>query len=282
MLSVSTTVRVLQPAGESTADLLQAAREALAACGGRVATFSFANEVFVAKAPGSPRGTAQAFLLKMFCRFALGQSLPMATLRLAGGARRLADEAARLAALAASGEAVPQVVAFAADCMVLRHVGETLEHGMRSMSPTETTVALDAAIDDLARFHRAGHWHGGAQVKNMTRSAGLLYRIDFEEDIGAYLPLPIVQAYDLILLVNSVTLLHGMDEMASTELATHLLTRYFDRHPAGGEIRAVLRRAQPALAAVCRLLAPWRHRRGRSLKRIYVLRDALHESIGRH
>lgn len=282
MLSASTTVRILQPSGESTTELLQAARESLAACGRRVATFSIANELFVAKAPGSPRGTAQAFLLKMFCRFALGQSLPMATLRLADGARRLADEAARLAALAAAGEAVPQVVAFAADCMVLRHVGETLEHGLRGMSPTETTEALDAAIDDLARFHRAGHWHGGAQVKNLTRNAGQLYRIDFEEDIGAYLPLPIVQAYDLILLVNSVTLLHGMDERTSTELATHLLTRYFDRHQAGEEIRAVLRRAQPALAAACRLLAPWRYRRGRSLKRIYVLRDALHESIGRH
>jgi hypothetical protein len=244
MLSASTTVRILQPSGESTTELLQAARESLAACGRRVATFSIANELFVAKAPGSPRGTAQAFLLKMFCRFALGQSLPMATLRLADGARRLADEAARLAALAAAGEAVPQVVAFAADCMVLRHVG--------------------------------------AQVKNLTRNAGQLYRIDFEEDIGAYLPLPIVQAYDLILLVNSVTLLHGMDERTSTELATHLLTRYFDRHQAGEEIRAVLRRAQPALAAACRLLAPWRYRRGRSLKRIYVLHDALHESIGRH
>lgn len=270
------------PHGNGSAALLADARRHLAASGGRVASFSRANELFVAKAPGSPRGTAQAFLLKILCRFALGQSLPMATLRLADGARRLADEAARLAALAAAGEAVPQVVAFAADCMVLRHVGETLEHGLRSMSPTETTVALDAAIDDLARFHRAGHWHGGAQVKNLTRNAGQLYRIDFEEDVGAYLPLPIVQAYDLILLVNSVTLLHGMDERTSIELATHLLTRYFDRHQAGEEIRAVLRRAQPALAAACRLLAPWRYRRGRSLKRIYVLRDALHKSISRH
>ncbi len=171
-----------------TPTLLDAARRALAASNGRIAQFSHAGRLCIAKAPGTVRGRAQSLLLKAFCRIALGSNVPLETLRLASGAPRLAREAERLRALVAAGEAVPRVLALASDCLVLEHVGETLEQSLYPLSHAEIFSRLIAATDDLARFHAAGHWHGGSQVKNMTLRNGQLFRIDFEEDLGAHPP----------------------------------------------------------------------------------------------
>ncbi len=260
--------------------LLQSARQALAAQGGRIATFLHDGQRYAAKAPGAERGLLQALMLKLFCRLTLGCGIPLASLRLRDGRGRLAYEAARLRALAASGEAVPEVAALAADCMVLGHVGNTLEQSLADLSREQATAALHAAIDDLVRFHRAGNWHGGSQVKNMTLQDARLFRIDFEEDVGEHLPLPILQAYDLILLVNSATLLWGMDEETSQDLAVALLRRYLRLRPDASSMRAILERARPWLAFLSRLLAPWRQRRGRSLRRIFLLRHAIDKTVG--
>lgn len=261
-------------------ELLHAARQALSASGGRVTFFLHKNQQYVAKASGPERGLAQALLLKLFCHLALGCAIPLASLRLNDGRGRLVYEAARLQALAATGEAVPEVVALNTDCMVLRHVGNTLEQSLASLSPEKFAAALDAAIDDLVRFHLSGYWHGGSQVKNMTLLDGRLYRIDFEEDIGEYLPLPVLQAYDLILLVNSATLLWGMNEDASRAAAAQMFLRYFRLHPNAGAIRATLMQARPWLAVLTKLLAPLRQRRGRSLRRIFVLKAAMDQAVG--
>lgn len=257
-----------------TPALLDDARRALATSNGRIAEFSHAGALCIAKAPGTVRGRAQSLLLKAFCRIALGSSVPLEALRLASGEERLAREAARLRALAAAGEAVPQVLALAPDCLVLEHVGDTLEQSLFPLNRAEIFSRLIAATDDLARFHEAGHWHGGSQVKNMTLRNGRLFRIDFEEDLGKHLPLPVTQAYDVVLLVNSSTLLCDLDEQASTALATDMFKRYLAARP-DPALRATLARALPALGFACKLFSPLRNRRGRSLKRIFILRDAL-------
>lgn len=258
--------------------LVAAARQALGRGAARAAIFSLDGNRYVAKAPGKGRSLWQALLLKAFCRAAFGCPIPLSSLRLAAGQARLDHEARRLADLAAAGEAVPRVLALEPGCMVLEFVGNTVEQSPGRLDHPRMLALLDSAIEDLARFHAAGRWHGGAQAKNMTLLDGRLYRIDFEEDLGEFLPLPIVQAHDLVPLTNSLTLLHGMDEPASVALAERLLGRYLanNRDPA---IRAALARILPALAIVCRLLSPLRKKRGRSLKRIFVLEEALKNAL---
>lgn len=188
----------------------------------------------------------------------------------------LADEVQRITYLARAGERVPNILAFEGDCLLLDYAGDTLEQHLYNLSITDRITLLDAATDDLARFHRAGHWHGGAQIKNILLREGKFVRIDFETRWGDRLSQPVMQAYDLLLFINSSTLLSGMeDHEVAVNLAKHLLSRYLESAPHVAETRTVLRRMRPMLRFLCVLAAPWRHRRGRSLRRIFVLRDAL-------
>lgn len=258
--------------------LIDAARHALLASPVRVIIFQHEGQQYVAKAPGCGRGWLQALLLKAFCRLACGCRIPLKSLRLTDGQARLDFEASRLGRLAAAGEAVPRVLARAPGFMVLEYVGNTLEQSLFPMARAEIISHLMAAIDDLARFHAAGHWHGGSQVKNMTLKNGRLFRIDFEEDLGEYLPLSVAQAYDLVLLVNSSTLLCNLEEYASTALAADMFRRYLAARP-DPALRATLARALPVLRLACKLFSPLRNRRGRSVKRVFILHDALSTAL---
>lgn len=258
--------------------LIDAARAALARSPARAAIFNLEGQRYVAKGPGKGKGWPQALLLKVFSRLAFGCHIPLRSLRLANDQARLDYEAGRLERLAAAGEAVPCVLVREPGCMVLEYVGDTLEHALHRLPHKEYSEFLAMAIDDLLRFHAAGHWHGGAQVKNLTLQNDRLYRIDFEEDLGEHLPLQLVQAHDLVLLTNSVTLLCGMNEKVSIELSASLLRRYLAACPSTA-LRTVLARALPLLSVACKLLVPLRSRRGRSLTRIFVLQAALKRAL---
>jgi len=200
------------------------------------------------------------------------------SLRVAKTARPadLAYEVRRITHLADAGERVPAILAFEKDCLLLDYAGNTLEQQLYDIPIADRITLLDAALDDLARFHRAGHWHGGAQIKNILLQDGAFIRIDFETRLGDWLSQPVMQAYDLLLFINSSTLLSGMkDHDVGTNLAKHLLAHYLEIAPHADAVRAVLRRVRPALRVLCALTRPWRYRRGRSLRRIFVLRDML-------
>lgn len=258
--------------------LREAARVALAKSPARAAIFEHAGRRYVAKAPGRGRGWGQTLLLKALCRLAFGCRVPLASLRLVSGQARLEHEAARLRGLAAAGEAVPRVLVLEPGCMVLEYVGDTVEQSLHAVPHAHYADFLAPILDDLLRFHAAGHWHGGAQAKNLTLQDSRLFRIDLEEDLGAHLPLATMQAFDLVLFVNSCTLLCHMDEPASTDLATALFRRYLAVRP-DTDVHAVLERGLRALSGLCTLLAPLRGRRGRSLARIFVLEAALRRSL---
>lgn len=255
-------------------NLRAAAYAALTASAARAAVFDHAGRRYVAKAPGLGRGWLQAWFVKLFCRIALGYRVPLAPLRLVNGQARLEHEATRLTMLAAAGEAVPQVMLLEPGCLVLEYVGRTVEESLHPLPHGEYEAFLLPVLDDLRRFHAAGHWHGGAQVKNLTLHAERIYRIDLEEDVGAHLPLPLMQAFDLVLFVNSCTLLCNMGEADSLALATRLFKRYLRTEPAA-ELRTLLVKGQRSLGTACRWLSPLRRRGGRSLRRVYILRDAL-------
>jgi hypothetical protein len=63
---------------------------------------------------------------------------------------------------------------------------------------------LNLASADLAAFHARGHWHGGAQTRNLTWSGEHFARLDFEERLQPGMALATVQVYDALQLLLSM------------------------------------------------------------------------------
>ena len=114
---------------------------------------------------------------------------------------------------------------------------------------------------------------------SLTRHDGATWRIDFEEDFGELVPLPVVQALDIILFLNSVSLAGAVDEAESRRLLPRLLALCLEENP-NARVRATLLRARPWVARLAWLSTPMRRRtvRGRQRKgalRLALLADAL-------
>jgi len=90
-------------------------------------------------------------------------------------------EAQRLRALHAAGRRVPRVLLQDRDYLVLSAVGTSLDRIVPQLMTTEKIALFEQVADDLADWHNSGHWHGGAQLRNVTLHQNTLYRIDFEE-----------------------------------------------------------------------------------------------------
>lgn len=137
----------------------------------------------------------------------------------------LHHEARRLRMLRQKGVRVPKVHLTTDHHMILEYSGETIESHLATLPPdNQRTQLLYRVVNDLIEFHHAGHWHGGAQVRNLTLKEGNIYRIDFEEQIGDALPLPFAQAFDVLLAFNSlIDHLHGDHHQLGVELLSHYL-----------------------------------------------------------
>jgi tRNA A-37 threonylcarbamoyl transferase component Bud32 len=115
-------------------------------------------------------------------------------------------EVQRLRALREAGWRVPEVLASSHDIFVTAHVGRTLEGLLGGEPDADARLAwlLDCARD-LAAFHRAGQWHGAAQIRNVVRMPdGRLGRIDFETGLDTRFPVPQLQAFDATLFFTSL------------------------------------------------------------------------------
>ena len=206
----------------------------------------------------------------------LGVALPWSVVRQRHGHSLLAFETQRLLALAAAGECVPEVLRYDAFELHTRDVGPTLDHVLvHTPNPDDQLALLCAACADLAGFHARGHWHGGAQVRNMTWDGQQFFRIDFEEPLRPALSLPMVQAYELLQFAISV--LRWVVPMAPDAMG-RMLARYAQVAPVQAEaLRGVLYELLPRLTRLQRVLAWWpRWRRSREHERLAVLLDALH------
>lgn len=194
-------------------------------------------------------------------------------------------EALRLRKLREHGVRVPHVYLVTDDHIILEHCGETVEALLKATPPDEQrTRLLWAIVDDLIEFHRAGHWHGGAQIRNLTLKEDSIYRIDFEEQIGAALPLSFAQAFDVLLTFNSmIDHLHG-DHQA---LGIQLLRHYLDHVPSA-QIINTLRRLEYWLAYLRRIEPHlnYRLRKKRDLQRTrkfaWILKGALNSTDHRN
>lgn len=194
----------------------------------------------------------------------LGVPVPWALARQSRPERLLALEAQRLNELAQAGEHVPRVLAFDGRHLSTSDVGPTLDVVLEPLDAQPRQVFMEAASADLARFHARGHWHGGAQARNITWHKGAFHRIDFEEPLHPALPLATVQAYDA--LQFSLSLLRWLPTPGDEALSAVLLA-YAQAAPVQGQaLVAFVRRLLPRLRLLTRITGwwgPWRHSRER-------------------
>ncbi|WP_459618115.1 hypothetical protein [Bordetella sp. 2513F-2] len=227
--------------------------------------------------PGVGRGLSyvlrylRAAALAAGCRLFLGE-FPRPGVLLRNG---LDHEAGRLRHLLAAGCRVPEVWWQEPGLLVLEHVGESMPVRMRRADPQGLRELVQAVASDLAGFHRRGFWHGGAQIRNLTLRDGQVWRIDFEENIGSALSLPLAQAYDLYQALSSLHAMRGMPEPMLPELGTLLIDTYFATQPEPA-VRERARRIARLVCGAARVLRPVAGRwSGRDIRAFFRVADTL-------
>ncbi|ALM81968.1 hypothetical protein [Bordetella sp. N] len=193
----------------------------------------------------------RAFFLGLGCRVFLGE-FPNPRVLLQNG---LDFEARRLRLLLDDGCRVPAIWHQEPGLLVLEHVGQDLSSVIRHGSAETRSRWARVAGRDLAEFHRRGHCHGGAQIRNLTIRNDELWRIDFEENIGEALSLPLAQAYDLFQLVASLVSLRKLPTDIMPGLARDMVEGYFEVNP-DAQVRARLARLGRLLGGAARMLRP--------------------------
>ncbi|HBE76305.1 MAG TPA: hypothetical protein DDW65_00760 [Firmicutes bacterium] len=98
------------------------------------------------------------------------------------GENVIIHETEKLFELQQLGIHVPKVYSYSEHYLIIEDCGPDLPKLIRS-EPEQTQYYLEMAIRELAKLHRKGQCHGGAQIRNFTLKDGQIYLIDFEEDI---------------------------------------------------------------------------------------------------
>lgn len=255
--------------------LESAARAALATHHSRALVFEHEGRRYVVKKLAEkPRKLVQTLFMRWLVKRITGQPLPMRTLALSEAAGSMDFEANRLQALAAAGVRVPRVALVTPEFFVLDYCGTVVATLLEDWNAATWRAELPRLATELGEFHRAGHWHGGAQIKNVTQADGLNYRIDFEENFGEFLPLAVAQTADLVLFLNSISLAGPIVESEARQLLPQLLDRYFAANP-DPEIRRVIRRALPLLGRLAGFAALFQRWSKKGIRRIVILVDML-------
>jgi hypothetical protein len=271
-----TSLELSQPAPQPlshNADLESAVHLALAGSPARVLHLDHGGEHYVIK---RVRGKGRSRLKTGFVRFLCRVFFPSLGVRGRFAPRDGDFEAERIHALAAAGMRVAGIALALPEATVYTHCGTPLPEHMAGLAPAQRRDLLHRAVADLAEFHRAGCWHGGAQLRNLLLRDGRFYRVDFEEDLEDSMSLPLAQLYDLGQFLADVTCLRDMD-VTPVELGTALLADYRRRHWSPDHQRGV--EAVQGLARLVLFLGPWLerldHRDGnRALTVARVLRSA--------
>ncbi|MFM6985413.1 MAG: hypothetical protein ACKOXQ_02145 [Hydrogenophaga sp.] len=206
----------------------------------------------------------------------VGVPVPWSATRQTDGAALLAFEHGRLQRLAAAGERVPPVLAFDGHRLVTGDVGTTLDHCLHRAEPAARLPLMQAAAADLAAFHARGHWHGGAQARNITWDGEHFARLDFEERLLPGLPLATVQMYDTLQLVLSLS--RYLAPLGARAVAS-VLSAYADAHASTDrvpDVRVFLGRLLPRLQRISRWAA-WSSRLdgSRELERLRTVLDGI-------
>lgn len=193
----------------------------------------------------------RAALLAIGCRLVLGE-FPSPRLLVHNG---LDHEARRLRDLDAANWRVPHVWSHVPGELVLEFVGDDLPGLLRRSDRAAQEALVSEVASELAAFHRQGLWHGGSQVRNLTWHEGAIWRIDFEENIGGALSLPLAQAYDVYQCLSSLVALRALPEETSIALGERLLSEYLAQN-ADPRVRQALMRMAGLLRTTTAVLRP--------------------------
>lgn len=225
------------------------------------------------------RSRQQSLGIWLFAHW-LGVPVPWHAVRQTDARGLLAFEHERLLALAAAGEAVPPVIAFDGHALITGDIGPVLSHVLSEQPEARRLATMCAASADLAAFHLRGHWHGGAQIRNITWDGERFARLDFEEPLLPGMPLPTVQLYDALQLLFSLS--HHLQPLGA-EAVCQVLRAYDDALQAQPvvtgqrpDLRAFLAHLLPRLRWVARV-AGWSSRLdgSRELKRLRTVLDGM-------
>jgi len=170
-----------------------------------------------------PWATGRSWLAMLVGWLAFGERVAPSALRTGG----LMHEARRLNGLRAAGRRVPRVLLQTDDCLVLSAVGTSLDRIVPQLTDAEKIALFERIADDLADWHVSGHWHGGAQLRNVTLYRNQLYRIDFEEQHGHVLSPVATRIYDLLLFFGDALARLNADEVLAQGCL--LVQRYLNR-----------------------------------------------------
>lgn len=226
-----------------------------------------------------PRRLIQTLFMRWLVKRITGQPLPMRTLALSESASSMDYEAQRIATLAAAGARVPRIAHRTNEYLLLEHCGTVVASLLEKWAPDTWRSELPRMARELGEFHAAGLWHGGAQIKNVTLQDGCFTRIDFEENFGEFLPLPVTQTADLLLFLNSVSLAGPIDEAESRRILPLLLKEYLDTHADPAGILDTLRRARPLLGRLVGAARPFRRFTRKSYRRMVIIVDTLDQQL---
>lgn len=234
-------------------------------------SFRRTDKVWTKTAQRPLRSTGKAAAAWCMAHF-LGVPVPWSAVRQASGSELLAFEHERLLALSRVGEQVPPVLAFDGHTMRLGDVGPTVDECLQRLPATQHLALMCAVSADLARFHMRGHWHGGAQIRNVTWDGARFARLDFEERLFPAMPLNACQIYDVLQLVMSLA--RWVQPLGAPAVLA-VLQAYEAEDPAL-DLRAFLRHLLPRLQRVSRLAA-WvpRYDRSKELLRLRLLIEGM-------
>lgn len=149
----------------------------------------------------------------------------------AGGPKSLAAEALRIAAVAAAGFHVPDILGQGEDFMVLSDAGAELKSylsGLGDEGQEKRHALLEQASVALAQLHEAGFVHGRPHLKDMVydESRDVVGFIDLEEDPLAVMPPAHAQSRDIwLFLCSSMRYLKVEPERMDALYKTYLRTR---------------------------------------------------------
>jgi hypothetical protein len=220
------------------------------------------------------RSAAKSLGVWLFAHF-VGVPVPWRAVRQTDGGALLVFEHARLQALAAAGERVPPVLAFDGQTLETGDIGPTLDHCLDQTPDANRLSLMCAASADLAAFHARGHWHGGAQTRNLTWDGAHFARLDFEERLIPGMALPTVQVYDALQLLLSLA--RYLQPLGPSAVRAVLEAYSTAAHQAGGpDLKAFIARLLPRLQWVSRLAA-WSSRLdgSRELMRLRTVLDGM-------
>lgn len=173
----------------------------------RVEMFELPEGRVVVKGQRPARGPWRFRLLSVLSRCTRNPLLRPVPAR--GGAAAQAIEVGRLRALAAAGVCVPEVLHHADQFIVLRRVdGEALQQHFVG-EPAQALSAFRQGLEGLLDLHRRGQYLSQAFARNILRSQGQLWFIDFEDDPLEAMPLHTAQARDLMAYLLSAIWVHS-------------------------------------------------------------------------